>query len=290
MIEQTKDPAKILANLEKEFGKLKDKAKVKGKEADTAGRKAIESQTEVVRIWREMGTILSKIKGGQYFKVKHRTWNQYLLHEWDISRVHAHRLMKAVKVESELQLAMENVTNSKIGNVFTESQLRELAVVPEEERVEVLEEASKDGKKPTAKKIRVVARKGHKPKPEVPVDREGLPIPDMALPIWARRDEIKPKLAMLYELRQWADDMQGTDDPLYGAEIQFGTLKLQLEAAIQTMKGAVPHAVCTKCSGEDPSCTFCKGRGMISKYRYNERPFTPVEIQKMRETRIAQTA
>jgi hypothetical protein len=275
----TTEPAKILDNLTKEFKKLQKEAQPIEKSFNAAfdARKAI---------WLRMKEVLDKVRKGKYYKAKYKTFTQYCQNDLGYSRSYVHRLGKAVKVNQ--QLALENVAHFENGQQISERQARELAVVPEEERAEVLEDVKKKGK-PTAKKIRDAVKK-HTAKPEVPKDKEGYPIPDMALPIWARRDEVKDKLAMLYELRQWSDDMQGTRDLLYGAEISFSTLSLQIEAVIQTIKGAVPHAVCTKCHGEDPGCDFCKGRGMISKYRYHAMPATPVEIKKMRETRIAQSA
>jgi hypothetical protein len=165
-----------------------------------------------------------------------------------------------------------------VPKIHAERQARALADVPKDKRPEVLKEAEKSGKL-TARSITEAAEKT-KDRDVIPKDKEGYPIPTPAMAIWNRRDEVKDKLRSLYELRQWATDMQGTTDILF-VEVTFTTLKLDIEAVIRTLKGAVPYAVCTLCQGQAPqTCTFCKGRGMISKFRYNS--FTPQEMKSMR--------
>jgi hypothetical protein len=277
MLNVTTEPAKILDNLTKEFKKLQKEAQPTEKAFNNAfnARKAI---------WDRMKAVLDKIQKGGYYKAKYRTFEQYCQQELGYSRSYVHRLRKTIKLND--QLALENVAQNEIGQQnqepLPERQARELAVVPETERAEVLEDAKKGNGKLSARKIRESATK-RKEKDEIPKDREGCPIPSPAIPIWIRRDEVKPRLAFLAELRQWADDMQGSGDPLY-AEIVFSALKLDIEAVESRLKLAVPYVVCSQCQGQAPqTCPMCKGRGMISKYRYHSIPATPVEMKEMRK-------
>jgi hypothetical protein len=165
-----------------------------------------------------------------------------------------------------------------VPKIHAERQARALADVPKDKRPEVLKEAEKSGKL-TARSITEAAEKT-KDRDVIPKDKTGYPITP-AMAIWNRRDEVRDKLRPLQELRQWAEDMQGSNDPLF-AEITFSSLKLDIEAVITTLKGAVPHAVCPACQGQAPqTCTFCKSRGMVSKFRYHG-VAVPEEMKAMR--------
>lgn len=273
MIEVTTDKKKQLANLEKDF----DKHKV---EADR-------SEKNTQAHWYEMGCILSKIRDKKLYP--QRTFEQYCLQRWDIKRARAYQFCKAYDVVKKLPPVSTIVDNNNVEpeGVTTESQARELGSVPESDRPEVLEEAKKNGRV-TAKSIKTAARRV-KTKHEIPKDREGLPIPTPAMAVWLRRDEVKEKLTFLGELKQWADDMQGTGDPLY-AEVSFSGLLLDIEKVISILKTAVPYVVCSACQGQAPNtCTMCKGRGMISRFRYHGIPATPDSMKEIRQKVSAQS-
>jgi hypothetical protein len=247
---------KQLAYLEKEFKRLK----------------GIDDQFEKDKKirWTQMAEILCKIQDGQLYRPKYHTFEQYCLQELNIGRSYTHRLKRGYE-------AVKMLPNSEIVNISTESQARELAKVPETKRVQVLGDAKKKGRL-TAKSIKEAASKLD----AIEKDKTGYPIPTPAMAIWNRRDEVRDKLRPLQELRQWAEDMQGSDDPLF-AEITFSTFKLDIEAVITTLKGAVPHAVCPVCQGQAPkTCAFCKGRGMVSKFLYHGIA-VPEEMKAMRE-------
>lgn len=250
MIEQEKDKTKILANLEREIERAK---------------------TVAEKNWFEIGKALCKIRDQKLHK--QRTFEQYALQRWGFKRSRANSLCHTYELLKDSNKSSALDISSAAGEA--------LANVPPEKRDEVLEEAGKNGK-PTKKTVRAAAKKT-KEKSEIPKDREGYPIPTPSMAIWDRRDELKEKLAFLSELKQWADDMQGNSDPLY-AEVVFSGLKLDIEKVIRTLKLAVPYVVCSACQGQAPdTCTMCKGRGMISKYRYHGIPATPDDMKEMRQ-------
>jgi hypothetical protein len=256
-----------LANLEKII-----------KQNEIAGMKAL---TEVKKYEDEIGKALTKIRDGKLYP--QHTFEQYCLQNLGYKRAYAYRLCRAFETKVQLLEDSKKSTNSEIVDNLPVSQTNEIAKVPESQRIKVLKDAKKKGKitaksiKETASKIDVIEK-----------DKTGYPIPTPAMAIWNRREEVKSKLRPLQELRQWAEDMQGSDDPLF-AEITFSNLKLDIEAVIMTLNSAVPYGVCPLCQGQAPqTCTFCKGRGMVSKFLYTG-VAVPEEMKQMRE-KIAQMA
>lgn len=54
------------------------------------------------------------------------------------------------------------------------------------------------------------------------------------------------------------------------AEVNFSSALSQLDQAWTDVKTAKPFAVCPTCQGQLPDkCTLCRGRGLISEYRWN---------------------
>lgn len=265
---------KQLSNLEREFEKHKT---------------ASEQAEENVKIhWIEMGKILCKIRDGKLHPQKR--FEQYCLQRWGYKRSNAFKLCRSFETHKQLEDSKKS-TNSEIVDSLPKdgkmsvSQADELTKVEPAKRARVLKAAKKKGKL-TAKSIKETAKEIK----EGPKDKTGFPIPEPAMETWNRRNEVKPKLDWLYDLRQWAEDMQGSDDPLF-AEIVFSGLKLDIEKVIMMLKGAVPHAVCTTCQGMAPkTCVTCKGRGMLSEYVYEHSPAIPEEMKAMREKQIATSA
>lgn len=224
--------------------------------------------------WFEIGKALCKIRDGKLHKQK--TFEQYCLQRWGFKRSRAYQLCKTF----ETLKASNKSTAVDLSQLPSEKSARELSKVPEEERAEVLDEAKKSGK-PTGKSVKAAAKKTA-PKPERPKDKTGLEIPERALPIWNRRGEVREKLAPLYELKQWALDMQGAEDPLWNVRgLDFAKLAIAIDAVIYALKQAIPDTICSKCQGNDPECDFCYGRGLISKAL--DESVTPIEMRKIRK-------
>jgi hypothetical protein len=170
-----------------------------------------------------------------------------------------------------------------VPKIQTERQARALANVPKDKRPEVLKEAEKYGKL-TARSITEAAKKraSKTTKPERPKDKVGYEIPERAWAIWDRRNESREKLRPLYELKQWATDMQGSTDIFYRARgFNFGDIARDTGQLIYKIQQAIPDVVCTKCQGVDPECDFCYGRGMISIEL--AKSVTPIEMLKIRD-------
>jgi hypothetical protein len=234
--------------------------------------------------WMTMGKDLCKIRDGELYP--QHTFEQYCLQRWDIKRAHAYRLMNTY-------LALKDRKMSPMGDTDSESvptsELsgqagRALAHVPEDKREEVLSKAVKSGKV-TGKSVRQAAAQTFRPD-VIEKDRIGRDIPTPAMTVWNRRKELNPKLRPLYELKQWAQDMQGTDDILLSA-IDFGSVVRQLGQLILTIQQGIPDVVCTKCQGQAPkTCTFCKGRGMVPISK--ARAYTPVEMKEIIEKQTSE--
>ncbi len=64
-------------------------------------------------------------------------------------------------------------------------------------------------------------------------------------------------------------EAQENRDKLF-AEVNFSSALSQLDQAWTDLKTAKPFAVCPTCQGQIPDkCTLCRGRGLISEYRWN---------------------
>ena len=62
---------------------------------------------------------------------------------------------------------------------------------------------------------------------------------------------------------------QEAKDKLF-AEVSFSSALSQLNQAWTDIQTAKPFAVCPTCQGQLPdNCTLCRGRGLVSEYRWN---------------------
>ncbi len=174
-----------------------------------------------------------------------------------------YQLVRASKVRASLP-------NDTIPLVLSERQARELVKVPESQRVEVLNEITKNSKI-SAKSIKTAASKVLRQKEtgerasEVingSVDANGNPIPVRASVYWNRKDEAK---AILGKIRcaKWAIQELNSDDPMY-CEVNLNGVLSDLNNAIGRFGPAIPAHVCPYCKGD--GCKNCKQRGVVSKY------------------------
>lgn len=116
---------------------------------------------------------------------------------------------------------------------------------------------------------------------EVILDDTGCEIPEDLVPLWNRRNEITEHLSALSDLKCAVAKALKDEDPLY-FEIN-NSLVSMLQNCYGTMQLAKPFAVCTSCNGRNKDkCALCKGRGLLSKYRY-EGPAIPQSIRDMRK-------
>lgn len=234
----------------------------------------------ILKHGRAIGERLITIRDQRLYREKHRTFEQYCQQKFKISRPRAYQLCREYEMVKKLE--MSNALDKDSETVPSSRALQELDKSPEAAQAEVLEEAKKSGKvtKPSVKAAakKVAARKGT---PERIKDKANRDIPERALPIWRRRGEIREKLAPLYDLDQFALDMQGTEDPLWTVRgLKFANLSIAIRSVIFQIKQALPDRVCTKCQGIKSECEFCYGRGMISN-DLADGIQTPVEMKDM---------
>jgi hypothetical protein len=174
----------------------------------------------------------------------------------------AQQMIASVKVVSALPKEKRTI-------VRTESQARELAKYPEEQRAEILDEAARfhatDGK-PTAKAIREVADQIGKA-----IDLAGIAIPEGdASYYWRRRREGEEVLAKIQAAGLAMKDLS-QDDAMW-VECELQKVTDFLKSAYLYFKGGLPAHVCTKCKGLNPKyCTFCHGRGMIGAWKWKKK-------------------
>jgi len=107
------------------------------------------------------------------------------------------------------------------------------------------------------------------PPPSQVLDGTGWPIPTQLIPLWQRSDEVQEMLTALSRVKGALRAAQDGRDKLF-AEVNFSSALSQLDQAWTDIKTAKPYAVCPTCQGQLPDkCTLCKGRGLISEYRWN---------------------
>jgi len=116
-------------------------------------------------------------------------------------------------------------------------------------------------------------------------DQTGYPIPSECLLVWNRSHEVGHILTALGNIKSVLVAARDDDDILY-REVNFSTAISDLDKAWHAIQCALPYAVCTVCQGRPDmqpkgQCRMCKGRGMISKFRYDRT--VPEEIKKVRE-------
>lgn len=118
------------------------------------------------------------------------------------------------------------------------------------------------------------AVRAKKEEKEVHRDETGYAIPDSALPLWNRRQEVKDILRAISTARAALKGVmearkEGEEDMLFASANINGAWG-KLSDAWTTVGMALPYAVCPTCQGRAPdNCLLCKGRAFISKHIYD---------------------
>lgn len=211
------------------------------------------------------GRALETIRDRKLYRVQYPTFEKYCEEKWGWKKSQAYRLIEAA----------QTVATSPSGDkIETECQARVLSGIAPERHEEVFERAISGGR-PTAHRISEEAEKG----PIIDVDETGYPIPEKAMSYWTRADEMKAILKLISEARCAVRDLN-QEDRMYG-EVHLQGVAAILNDASRQFAQAVPYAVCTSCQGQVPdSCCLCKGRGVISKFRYDT--VVPIEAKEIR--------
>lgn len=169
--------------------------------------------------------------------------------------------------------------------------------------IEVDKRVGRDGKErklppvPTPKKSPPVPQPPPKPqeKPSTPplpqpkskppiepdvLDETGHPIPPKIVPLWNEAQEVQELLTAISRIKGVLRKAQDEKDKVF-AEVNFSSALSMLDQAYTDIKTAKPFAVCTSCQGMVPAqCTFCKGRGFISQFRFDT--CAPREVKEIR--------
>lgn len=104
-----------------------------------------------LKTFHEVGAALLEIKEEKLYRVTHETFEEYCRERWGFTRMYAHHLMVSSKTVASLNV------NHGIQLPANERQARELAKVPEEERLAVWQQVLEEtGGKPTAAAVRDV--------------------------------------------------------------------------------------------------------------------------------------
>jgi len=144
---------------------------------------------------------------------------------------------------------------------------------------QILDEAPKLAKEVEAGNITLNAARKQLPPPPtrrtIPppplqvVDATGWPVPTQLIPLWNRAGEVQELLTILSRVKGALRSAQDNNDLLF-AEVHFSSALSQLDQARYDVKSAKPFAVCPTCQGQVPDkCTLCRGRGLISEFRWN---------------------
>ena len=243
----------------------------------------------------EVGTALTEIRDRKLYRRDYNTFEAYCQEKWGWKKSHAYRMIDAVELTSSLPPAVAQ-------HVTTEATARELSNVPPADRVQTIQKIIASGAPVTAVSIKAtpptpraentagmgqtVSPIGDKniqatsvPKQES--DSIGFPIPDEILPIWRRAQEVQDVVSSLAKVKGMLERAQASDDPLW-REINYSSAIADLNAAKTTIGTAKPYAVCPTCQGQGmkPRCGLCKGRGFISKFRWDTA--IPEEMKELR--------
>jgi hypothetical protein len=223
----------------------------------------------------EVGLALAEIRDLRLYKREYGSFREYCQKKWGWERTYAHYIIEGAAVMKALPPKVFTIVN-------TEASARELGKAPAEERVGIVEAIVAEGKAVTAAEIKrrlpppPMQRRGANgsgktapPPPSQVLDATGWPIPTQLIPLWQRAGEVQEWLTTLSRLKGVLRSAQENRDMLY-AEMHFSSALAQAEQLWTDMKTARPFAVCPTCQGQVPDkCTLCRGRGLISEFRWN---------------------
>ena len=223
----------------------------------------------------EVGLALAEIRDLRLYKREYGSFSEYCREKWGWERRYTDYVIAGAEAVKSLPEKVSTI-------VLTETAARELAKIPAEQRAEVVETVAAEGKPVTAAAIkrrlppppmRRRAPDGTNgavpPPPGQVLDATGWPVPTQLIPLWQRGDEVREVLANLSRLKGLVRSVEEKRDVLY-AEMHFSSAMAHLEQLWADFKTAKPFAVCPTCQGQVPDqCTLCRGRGLISEFRWN---------------------
>lgn len=135
-----------------------------------------------------------------------------------------------------------------------------------------------DGRKTKATRTEPAEKKPSGPVKLTEADNVGRVLTAHALPFWNRTDEVKQLLSSLSDVSRMLRAAQRDEDLMYG-EVNFSAALGDLDKVMSNLSTAVPYAICTQCQGQPKDCRLCKGKGLISKFRWDT--CVPAEVKKL---------
>lgn len=168
-----------------------------------------------------------------------------------------------------------NTRKGKDGKTFTLTNRK--ADAPNE-----LKNASKTKEVPSATAVPDISSTIHPSKDSGELRcKTGVVIPEDIKLLWARRNEVLEMLQAISDVKVYVAKAVKAEDVLY-AEMD-NHFEVMIGNVYQTLKQALPYAVCTACNGKRPEkCVLCKGRGFISQFLF-ESPAITEKTRKLRE-------
>jgi hypothetical protein len=222
-----------------------------------------------------VGVSLKVIRDEKLYRDEFNTFEAYCQSRWNFTKSRANQLIGATDVVEGLATIVAKGTPLP----SNEGQARALKSVPEEDRPKVWEEASGNGKAPTAAAITTVAKRLAEPPPELdPQDDAGNPIPAKLRPAFDNVARFDNALQSLSEIASELNPLMGDANevkPLPGGEFlaaQRQYLRSHLKNARETLKACRPYAVCPYCKGGKAKCEACRGVGYVPKQIFDEAP------------------
>lgn len=192
-------------------------------------------------------------------KAKFKSFESYCKEKWSITSRRAGQLIASAKV----------VESAKVGTIVptSEGQARELAKVPEEDREEVMEEASEAaGGKPTAKDIKKAAVAKYK-NAVAPAKRK--------TPVEIAKGQEHQLTGLQKEIQKFRKTCLALSEEPIGRFLHQQSIDTDLRNVWVALKFARPFAPCPYCSGD--GCKVCLESGWLPKTKYEN---VPSELKK----------
>lgn len=220
----------------------------------------------------EVGRMLKEIKDSKLYKEDFDTWEAFCQSEYKIGQRKSLYLIAAYETQEILKKA--NETSKQSGTIVplltNSEQARELNKAPKEIQVEVIQSVARKGPVTGAAIAGEVKARAAKPVTSaIRLDGIGRPIPEEIIPEWDRAEKLGDRLRSCVSEVKCALE-HGINDK----DLIFGEMSNEhIDDAAQlyfVLSQILPHSVCTDCHAKKrESCKMCRGRGWISKSRFD---------------------
>lgn len=229
--------------------------------------------------------LIVEAKEREIWKLKYSTLQEFCDKECGISRAWLFALCDTSKTIQEIAAVSGNGSPpipATILKNLTPQQAAPLKGLPATAKAAVLSSAiaRSGGGNPAPRTIQAEANNRAKTAAvDIVLDTTGYPVPSRALPFWNRSQEVQDVLTILSRVKGILQKAEQDKDLMWG-EINFSTVIPDLSKVWTHIQTAKPYAVCPYCQGMKPdTCSFCKGRGVVSHYRWG---MVPSELKTVR--------